>query len=238
MAAIVPPNDYLLLSLVTENAEGSGGQREEPSSLWREAKPTRGEHPQIVAMGEQDCLTLGLKRLSDDSIRTRANLRGGLTAWRTVTPDGPAGHLFANVSGPAPFIRAVIPFHKIVADFRLPCHAGEATRLERPGERAGEYPVKRPATEPISEHHGLHSTEFSQRDIGAASVLAVPSPFGFPVPDKDETQSALHHEDLLAQSPMRHAIPAVVSAADAGRGRMGALVVVIRWGAQCWYDDY
>lgn len=165
-------------------------------------------------MGEHDRLAPGRKSLGDDSIRTPSNVRGGLTARCPVAPDGPARHFFANVSGPAPFICAVIPFHKIVADFCLLCHAREATRLERSGQRAGEHPVERPAAEPISKHHGLESTEFSQRDIGATGVLAGTSPFGFAMPDKDETQAASLHKDLLAQGPMRHAIPAVVLAVN------------------------
>src|SRR4051794_19963385 len=45
------------------------------------------------------------------------------------------------------------------------------------------------------------------------------------MPDKDETQSALHHKDLLAKSPMRHVIPAVALAEDVGHGAGWALLL-------------
>ena len=45
MAAIIPTNDHALLTLVAKNAEGGGSEREEPASLRRQAKPTRGEYP-------------------------------------------------------------------------------------------------------------------------------------------------------------------------------------------------
>jgi len=222
MAAIIPTHDHVLLTLETENAEGSGSQREESAGLWREAKPARGEHPEVVAMSEQDCLALGRQGLSDDSIRTRADLRGGFTAGSPVAPDGPAGHFFTDIGGPAPFVRAVIPFQKIVADFCMLCHARQATGLECSCQRTGEHPVERSAAEPISEHHCLQSTEFGERDISATGVLAGTGPFGFPMPDEDETHSALHHEDLLVQNPMPHAIPAEVLARDLPRGVLSA----------------
>src|SRR3954451_9518239 len=132
-------------------------------------------------MGEDDRLTPGRLGLGDDTIGTRANVRGGFTSRSSVPPDGPAWDLFANVSGSAPFICAVIPFHKVVADFCLFCHACEATRLPRAGQGAGEHPVECPATEPISQHHGLQSTQFGERDIRTTGVLAGTSPFGFPM---------------------------------------------------------
>jgi hypothetical protein len=43
MASIIPANNHGLLPLISKDAEGSGGEREEPAALWREAKPTGGE---------------------------------------------------------------------------------------------------------------------------------------------------------------------------------------------------
>jgi hypothetical protein len=60
MAAVVPANNDALLPLVTEDADGSGGKREEPAILRRKTQPACREHPKVVSMGEQDGLTARL----------------------------------------------------------------------------------------------------------------------------------------------------------------------------------
>jgi hypothetical protein len=73
------------------------------------------------------------------------------------------------------------------------------------------------ATEPVSEHHGLQSAQFSQLDIRTTGVPAITSPFGFTVPDQDEAPSGpLHRTPSPVQ--VQPAISAYDERADLGFG--------------------
>src|SRR5215218_9167874 len=139
-----------------------------------------------MAMGEQDCLLVGRQRVRYHPVGPSADVGRSLTARYAVAPDGPARHLLPNFGGSAAFVIAVIPFHEVVADFSMLGHAGEATRLQRTGQRTAEHPAKCASTEPVAQNRGLQPAQLSQRDVGKAGVPAVASPFRLPVPNKDE----------------------------------------------------
>ena len=111
MAAVVPPDDHGLFPLVSEDADRGRRKRQQPSISRIETQPAGGEHPQEVAVAEQDGLSSRHPRLLDQPMparrrRTRALRRVPRRATLSVR------HLAADLGGASSLVVAVVPLRR------------------------------------------------------------------------------------------------------------------------------
>src|SRR5262245_42972760 len=93
---LVPPLDHRLLALVAEDAEGRGVQGEASTAIRGEVQPSRREHPEDVAVGEQGHVPFDGPHPLDDAIGPFAELLDRLATDHAVPPQVPARPILAD----------------------------------------------------------------------------------------------------------------------------------------------
>ena len=149
-----------------------------------------------MPMGEQQHISVGLEGAGDHSVRARPDGSGSLTPGHPVGPERPAGSLDADVRRSPTFVLPVVPFEEVVSRLALVGEAGETAGLDSPSTRGSSGPTRRcarPAGAPASS--ACERPSFGERDVGAASVTAEPSPLGLAV--TDENDLVLRHDRSL-----------------------------------------
>src|SRR4051812_11867661 len=91
--------------------------------------------------------------------------------------------LLANLRHRAAFVIAVGPLAEIWLDLRDIAITGKAARLAGTLERTDQHEGKLAAGEITSDGQGFGASILSERDIGAAGVLAGETPLGLAVAD-------------------------------------------------------
>ncbi len=189
MAAVVPTNDHGLFPLVSQDADGGRRQREQPSISRIEAQPPRGEHPQEVAVAEQDDLSFLRPRLLDQPVGSGADIGRALSVGGAVAPHRPVRHLATDLDGPSSLVVAVVPLPQVLADPGLVPQPGEAARLPSPGRRAGEHTGEAAPAQPVTQNHRLRTAEVGERNVATARVPPIPGPVGLTMSDQHQARS-------------------------------------------------
>jgi hypothetical protein len=181
MVRLVPQTDNRSLSLVAEDRQGGSVECEQSPARGIEAAPARRQNAQQMPVGEEGDISVHSPHQVDDTVDAAPNLLGGFALGNSVTPDGPAGDLVANVDSPTPLIRAVVPLpqvRRLLGRGSQPCQpACLGSTLEGAGQHSGEAA----AAKQITERACLVSSHVRQGDIRVSGVPAGAAPLGLAV---------------------------------------------------------
>src|SRR5262245_21750099 len=151
-----------------------------------------------MPVGEQQHVSVGVARASDDLVGARPDLLRGLPAGNAVGPQGPPRALDADVDGPPPFVLPVVPLQQVVGGLAPVGVTSQAAGVCSPGQGAREDERELTAGEPMAGELGLGTTFFGEGDVGAAGVTAEPGPLGLAV--ADENHLVLGHARSLPRA--------------------------------------
>src|SRR6185503_13180100 len=105
----VPLRDHGLLTLPAHDADAGRTEREQPASFRWQTEPPRREHAEEVSVREHQGVACAVANPLDDAIGPRCDVRRGLAAGHTVTPQRPARYRLPDLSGRQALILAVVP---------------------------------------------------------------------------------------------------------------------------------
>src|SRR2546423_10636292 len=100
----VPQGHDRGLALPAQRAERGRGEREARTALGAQLHPPRREHPQHVAVSEEDRVAAEVAELGDDPVRAAADVARGLAAGAAVAPQRPARPALAYLRGGQPLV--------------------------------------------------------------------------------------------------------------------------------------
>src|SRR5579864_5597345 len=186
----IPETDGAPPVFVAEDADGSGVEGEAARLLGRQAQVGHGQHPQDVAVGEEEHVAVPVLRVDvvDEALAPGGCAVQRLAAGRTVGEEVPPGSLGADVVTRPPLVLAVVDLGEQVGDLRH-LETGQARRLNGPVSGAGQHAQGRDfeAPEPLGEEPGPLLALTREGDVGAAGVAPVARPLGLPVANENET---------------------------------------------------
>src|SRR5580700_10737812 len=97
---------------VAQYTERRRAQEQQPSVRGGQSQPSSGQHPEEVAVTEEDGSALDLAQPGDDTISPLTDRRDRLAPRATVSEQVPVRPLLADLGRRATVILAVVPFRQ------------------------------------------------------------------------------------------------------------------------------
>ncbi len=153
----VPDAEHRRLALVAEHRDGSRVEAEQAAVASVEAEPARGQHPQRMAVAEEQRVASRRPSPCQDAVRALGNVLGRLSTGGRVRPDGPSRDGLANLRRADPLVASVVPFDEVVVDQgireagelgSLPCPCAGLVRTSENDRPARRSPISRAASTP------------------------------------------------------------------------------------------
>ena len=126
------------------------------------------------------------QRCADRCCAAGLNLWSILSIRATMAPDRPVRDGFTDRGSCDPFVVAVVPLDDVVADLHLIAEPGQLAGALCPLEGRAEHRCKCLLAEDRAEGAGFRFTLGQQRQVCAAGVPPIESPFRCPMAQKPE----------------------------------------------------
>ena len=139
-------------------------------------------------MGKQSNIPVFRDRQScaDRSCTAGLNLWGVLSVRTAMAPDRPIRDAFTDRGGGDPFVVAIVPLDDVVADLHLIAEPGQLAGALCPLEGRAEHRCEVLLAHNRGEGAGFSFTLRQQRQVCAAGVPTIESPFRCPMAQKPE----------------------------------------------------